>query len=300
MSILQSLTLSLALPGALLAATWDASPAFSAFYNLDYDRAVTLLEAQAAASPQDAGAHNHLAQALLYRALLRANALDAGAALSPTRFLNSPKPNVPDADRARFRAAIDASLRLSQGRGAEALYTAGVAHIHQANFEMFVNKSWRAALRSATAARHLHQQALASEPALTDARLIPATHDYIVGSLAWYLKAVGFLAGIRGDKGQGMEGVRYVAAHGRRTRVEANLLLALIARRDGQPARAAGILGELCRQFPQNYLYRMERIRALRAALDPNTAKGEEKLLRDYPNLPPARLRAFLGTESQE
>jgi len=289
--------LSLALPVGLLAATWDASPAFNAFYNLDYDRAVTLLEAQAAASPQDAGAHNHLAQALLYRALLRANALDPGAALSPARFLNSPKPAVQDAESARFRAAIEASLRLSQGRGAEALYTAGVAHIHQANFEMFVNKSWRAALRSATTARQFHQQAFAAEPALTDARLIPATHDYLVGSLPWYIKAIGFLAGFRGDKAQGLDGIRYVATHGRRTRIEANLLLALIARREGQPARAAELLGELCRQFPQNYLYRMERIRSLRLARNADTARTEENLLGEYPNLPPARLRAFLAAD---
>ena len=279
----------------LPAADWNASPAFSAFYNLDYEQAVILLEAQAQATPQDPAARNHLAQALLYRALFRAGALDATAALSPARFLNTPKPAVPDTEKRRFLAVVEESLRLAQAAPTKSLYAAGVAHIHRANFEMFVNKSWRAALRDATAARQLHQQALAGDPQLTDARLIPATHDYIVGSLPWYAKAIGFLAGFRGDKAQGIAGIEQVAAHGQRTRVEANLLLALIRRREGHPAGAAQILGELCREFPRNFLYRMERIRSLRLAGDRPAAQGDIAILRLYPNLPSARLASFLA-----
>lgn len=292
-----SVAICLLAPFSARAADWNTSPAFAAFYNLDYEQAVKLLEVQVKATPQDASVHNHLAQALLYRALFRAGALDATAALSPARFLNSPKPAVPEEERRRFYSAIDESLRITGGVRDD--YARGVAHIHRANFEMFVNKSWRAALRDATSARHLHQQALARDPGLTDARLIPATHEYVVGSLPWYAKAIGFLAGFRGDKAKGIAGVEQVAAQGQRTRVEANLLVALIARREGDPARAARVLGELCRQFPRNYLYRMERIRSLRLAGDREGAEADVALLRQYKNLPAERLKAFLEPRQQ-
>lgn len=175
-----------------------------------------------------------------------------------------------------------------------ALYIAGVAHIHRANFEMFVNKSWRTGLREATRARQLHQQALALDPRLTDARLIPATHDYILGSLPWWAKALGFLAGLHGDKQAGLEGIQHVSRHGDRTRVEARVVLALTHHREGRPAQAAQVLDELCREFPLNYLYRMQRIKVLRAAGDKEKAQAELAALKRYPNLPPARFAAFL------
>ena len=280
----------------LMAADWNTSPAFDAFYNLDYEKAVALLEDQARSTPLQASVHNHLAQALLYRALFRAGTLDATAALSPARFLSTPKPAIPTADREQFHRAIAASLRLTEtSRDAPGYYARGVAHIHRANFEMFVNKSWRAALRDATAARHLHQLALAADPQFIDAQLVPATHDYVVGCLPWYAKAIGFLAGIHGDKDKGMEGIRRVATSGQRTRVEATLLLALVSRREGSPAQAAQILSGLCRQFPRNFLYRMERIRSLRLAGDHESARQDETALGAYANLPPERFRAFLN-----
>jgi predicted Zn-dependent protease len=276
------------------AADWNASPAFQHFYNLDYDRAVDLLEKQAQATPDDPNSHNHLAQAILYRALLKANALDPAAALSPSKFLRSPKPNISAEEQQRFQREIDTSLKLAKSNDAASLYAAGVAHIHRANFEMFVNKSWRTGLREATKARELHQKALTLDPKFTDARLIPATHDYIVGSLPWWAKALGFLAGIRGDKAAGLDGIRQAAQHGSRTRVEARVVLALTYQREGQPAQAARVMDDLCREFPRNYLYRMQRIKTLRAAGEKEKAAAEMAMLRQYPNLAPARLQAFL------
>lgn len=288
------LILLVAFACGLSAADWNTSPAFQHFYNLDYDRAVELLEKQVKETPGDAAVHNHLAQALLYRALFRANALDPAAALSPSRFLRAPKPDISAEEQQRFQREIDESLRLAQGKDAASLYAAGVAHIHRANFEMFVNKSWRTGLREATRARQLHQQALAADASFTDARLIPATHDYIVGSLPWYARAIGFLAGMRGDKDAGLAGIRQVAQNGSRTRVEARLVLALMYKREGQLGPAAQVLDELCREFPRNFLYRMERVKTLRAAGEKEKAQKELALLKQYANLPPARLDKFL------
>jgi len=285
----------LVLGTALIPGLAGASAAgFDAFYNLDYERAVVEYERDVQAAPGDAMAKNHLAQALLYRALLRADALDSGVAMSPSRFLNAPKPNVPAEEKRRFLALIDESLRLTAGRpGAPDLYAAGVAHIHRAYFELFINKAWRAGLRDATAARELHQRALQADPAWGDARVIPAMHDYVLGSLPWYAKAIGFLAGYRGDKAVGIAGVEWAAANGVRTKVEAQMLLAVVQRREGKPARAAEILAGLCRQFPRNYLYRMERIQALVAVGDRAAARAEYDGLKSYANLKAERRERF-------
>ena len=54
-----------------------------------------------------------------------------------------------------------------------------------------------------SAARKLHNRISELEPDNVDARLVQGLHDYIVGSLPWGYKMLGFLVGIRGDKEKG-------------------------------------------------------------------------------------------------
>ena len=290
-------------PGALLCVTlaaatdgWHNSQAYDHFYNLDYDRALELLETDGAA---DAHHQNHLAYAVLYRALYRGGALDSSLATATGSFLKRPKVPMPPDDQKRFQTALERSIALSKARIAknpqdpDALYTLGVAHIHRANYEIFVNRSWRAALKDATEARHLHQQVAKLDPKNIDALLVPSTHDYIIGSLPWYARAIGFLAGFRGDKEGGLKGIERVAREGQRTRVEAQVLLALAHRRGQNPAEAARVLRQLVDRFPRNYLYRMEMTNALADAKRFDVARREAQSLRGYANLKPERYQAF-------
>ncbi|MBY0374622.1 MAG: hypothetical protein K2Q23_11550, partial [Bryobacteraceae bacterium] len=141
---------------------WNNSKAYDHFYNLDYDRALELLETDSAA---DAHHQNHLAYAVLYRALYRGGALDSSLATATGSFLRRPKVPMPPEDQKRFQSILERSIAISKDRLAknpkdsEALYTLGVAHVHRANYEIFVNRSWRAALRDGTEARRLHQEA---------------------------------------------------------------------------------------------------------------------------------------------
>lgn len=287
----------------LAAVDWNDSPAFQHFFNLDYDRAVDLLEKQAA---QDNAHHaNHLAYAMFYRALYRAGALDTSLVTATSSFFKKPKVPMPAADRERFHALLDGSMKLSRDRlarnpkDADALYTLGVAHIHRANFNIFIEKSWRVALKDASTARELHEKAIQQDKTLVDALLIPSTHDFVVGSLPWYARAIGFLAGFRGDKEAGIKGIHRVANEGRRTQVEAKLLLAMVHRRQGEPAKAAEIMDGLVRQFPKNYLYRMEKANALADARQRDAARREAQALATYANLEPGKRAAFVGNLEQ-
>lgn len=258
--------------GAVLcapSAEWNQSTAFQAFYNLDYDTAIEALEREMRNADGDPGPYNHLAYGVLYRALFRADALEGAVALSPKAFLGKPKVPMDAGDRARFDRALDNARNLSWERlkknpnNADALYTLGVSELHRANLLFLVEKEWRPALKQAGEARRLHSDAYARDKNLVDALLVPSVHEYVMGNLPLYLKAIGILVGFSGDKQKGAQGILQVARHGRRTRVEARVLSALVERREHRPANALEVMRSLAAEFPSNHLYRMEVVRLM-------------------------------------
>jgi hypothetical protein len=82
--------------------------------------------------------------------------------------------------------------------------------------------------------------------------------EYVVGSLPWAIRALIALGGIRGSKQQGEEWVTMVADKGKLVRTEARMLLTLLYRRERRPLEAAGLLEGLIREFPRNYVLRLE------------------------------------------
>ncbi len=261
-------TAALVLQGALCAA--GALPAlpegFRALYSLEYDGAVRIFEEETRQRPDDPEAWNHLAQALLHRALYAAGAMDSSAFGPGSPFLRRPKVPMSDGDRARFEAAVRKSLSICEERlranadDQSCLYASGVAHAHQAQMALLVKKSWREALREGTKSRQAHERLLRLVPGMPDASLIPGLHEYIAGSLPWYVKALAFLAGYRGDRKEGVEHMERAVAQGVKTAVEARVLLTVVYRRERNHARAAELMGELAAAFPLNHLYRSEEI----------------------------------------
>lgn len=257
---------------------------FQALYSLDYGRAIEIFEHETAARPDDPEAWNHLAQALLHRALFAAGALDSSAFGAGNPFLRRPKVPMAPGDLERFRSAIARSLALCAERLARdpadsaCLYAAGVAHAHQAQLAMWVKKAWFEALREGSKARESHEKLAKLDPSMADARLIPGLHEYIAGSLPWYVRGFAFLAGFRGDRRHGIEQMEMAVRDGRRTAVEARVLLAVVLGRERQWDRAAVLMGELAAAFPRNHLYRIEEIRLLAEA--GRAAQARERLER--------------------
>ena len=71
--------------------------------------------------------------------------------------------------------------------------------------------------------------------------------------------ALSFLIGRTGDKNRGIRTIELVAEKGTRNKVDAQVLLAIIYRRENQPAKAIQVLEPLIRAYPRNYLFRMEK-----------------------------------------
>lgn len=265
-------------------------------YNLEYDRAITLLEQETRERPDDPEAWNHLAHALLHRALFAAGALDSSSFTAGNSFLRRPKVPMGAEEREQFDHAIARSLALCEQRLREnpadtaCLYASGVAHGHRAQMLMWVKKAWWEALREGTRSREAHEKLLKLDPSFADARLIPGLHEYIAGSLPWYIRGIAFLAGFRGDRRRGIERMEAAVRDGRKTAVEARVLLAVVLRREGQPARAAPLMGELAGAFPGNYLYHIEEIRLLAEAGRAGEARSRLDELARSDRLPAAKI----------
>lgn len=234
------------------------------FYNLDYDQSIAAYEKAVSANPDDASFHNHLAQALLYREMYRDGALESELVSGNNSFLRRAKLEPPADVEKRFFSEITRSMQLSQAslarhpRDTDALHALSVAFAIRANYGFLVRKSWRASLYDASQARKYDTQVMEIDPNNYDARLLPGCYDYIVGSLNWAMRALGFIAGFHGDKQRGIRTIEEVAAKGKENRVDAEIVLCALYRREGQASRAIPLVVSLIQRYPRAYLLRFE------------------------------------------
>lgn len=275
------------------------------FFNNEFDRSTSCFERELRANPNDPEAYNHLAQAILYQQLFIHGELESELVTSTNPFLNMPKIQVAPEIVKRFQQLIQKSISLSKSelkrkpRDTEALYTFGVAHGLRANYEFLIDKNWTGALKDASVDNNANRQILAIDPNFVDAHLVTGVYDYVVGSLPFYMRAVGFLGGYgKGDKQGGIRQLEEVSKHGIRDRYDADVLLAVIYRREHQPQNALPLLKTLAMRFPGNYLFRFEEIEMYSDMGDENAALGtidqiatlQQQHAPGYESLPPAKI----------
>ncbi len=237
---------------------------FSHFYNLEYDQAIDIFDKAIAQNPGVPDLHNHMAQTLIFREMFRDGALESELVSGNNSFLRRPKLNPsPETEKrildeiAKAMALSDAALKLHPNDTA-AMYASGIAYGLRSNYYWVVKKAWHDSLRDATSARKLHNRISDLEPRNVDARLVQGLHDYIVGSLPWGYKMLGFLVGIHGDKEKGIRTVQEVARSGQKNRVDAQVFLCALYRRENESKLAVPLVQDLIRRYPRNYLLRME------------------------------------------
>jgi tetratricopeptide (TPR) repeat protein len=234
------------------------------FYNLQYEQAIADFARYVAAAPDDPNGYNHLAEAILYRSMLRAGALETELVTGNNPFLRRAKVNASPEEQREFDENIRHAIDLAQRRlkvnsnDTGALYALGVSYGLRANYDFLVRKAWRDALRSATAADRAHRRVTELDPKNVDARMIQGLHDYVVGSLPLHWRVIGFLVGVRGNKDDGVRTVELVAKEGDRNRLDAEFLLCAIYRREKEPQRAIPLIEKLMPRFPDNYILPME------------------------------------------
>jgi tetratricopeptide (TPR) repeat protein len=263
----------------LMAAQTDfTARGFDHFYNLEYDQAIADFEEAARIAPRAPGPHNNMAQALLYREMFYNGALESELVSGNNSFLRSPKLNPSPAVEKRFAVEVQKAMDLSQAElnknpnDTGGLYTLCVANGLRSNYDFLVRKAWKDALREATAARKLCNRVTELDPSNYDARLVQGVHDYVVGSLPWYLKSVGFLAGFHGDRETGIRTLEEVAQKGKLNKVDAEILLCALYRRENRARKALPLLTDLLHRYPRDYLLRFEQANMYSALGDQKNA----------------------------
>ena len=261
---MRALLIAFALAMPALAQETAEDRGFDHFYNLEYDQSIADFQQAITENPNSPDAHNHLAQALVFREMFRDGALESELVTGDNAFLRRPKLNPSPETERRFLDEVARAMALSQARLQKnandigALYALGISYGLRADYRWVVKKSWRESLKDANAARRMHNRISELEPANVDARLVQGLHDYIVGSLPWAYRMLGFMVGIHGDKARGIRTVQYVAANGTANRLDAEIFLCALYRRENQTRLAITLVEGLIRRFPRNYLLRLE------------------------------------------
>jgi tetratricopeptide (TPR) repeat protein len=169
-------------------------------------------------------------------------------------------------DDQEFQDSINRALALCAARlqanpnDVQALYSEGVSYGLRGNYYFLVRKAYTDALRDATAARKAHIRVTELDPNFNDARLVQGVYDYVLGSLSPAWRMLGFFAGFRGDRERGIETLQQVAKLGRANRVDAEILLCAVYRRERRAKEAVPLLSDLIRRFPENFLLRLELV----------------------------------------
>jgi tetratricopeptide (TPR) repeat protein len=250
--------------GTIYAADPLVDQGMEAFYNLDYETALSSWEKALAADPSNPQRHNNIAYALLYREMFRNGALESELVSGNNSFIRRAKLEPSLEVEKRFFSEIDRSMELCQAelrvnpRDTVALHALAVAYGLRANYGFLVRKSWRMSLYDSSQARKFDAQVTEIDPNDYDSRLIQGAWDYITGSLSWSMRALGFLAGVHGDKQRGIHTIEEVVQKGKQNREDAEIILCALYRRDGQTVRAIPHVLQLINRFPRNYLIRFE------------------------------------------
>lgn len=268
---------------------------FEHFYSLEYDQAIQDFQKALEARPDEPKAINHLLEARLFQQLYRYNALDTRL-YTKQRFLTSKQVPIEPATKKQLltlaeRAMAASEKRLkSDPRDVQALYCRGVTEGLRSTYLTIVDHSFWAALRSALAARHDHEEVLKLQPDFHDAETVVGAHNYVVGSLSVPSKAMAGIAGIHGDKKKGLQMLAEAGRGGGESSTDARVTLGLFLRREEQYQEALDVIRSLTREHPHNFLFALEEGNLLRdAGRGPESIAAYQALLNGckqgrYPN----------------
>jgi Protein of unknown function (DUF3808) len=262
-------------PGSAAAVASEHDPqvdaAFDHFYNLDYDRSIQEFERVLERRPADASAVNHLLTTILVRELYRMGAMNSGEYANDSFVGDAHRaadPKVKD----RIKQLVERAENLEEQRlkanpdNVDAIYARGVTRAQFALYTALVERAWFSALRNAVGARHDHERVLELDPKYVDAKLVVGTHNYVMGSLPWSVKAAVALVGLSGTKERGLEYLREVADSNGENAVDAKVVLSLFLRREHRFDEARVLMHDLAGRYPRNYLFPLEEANLLRAS----------------------------------
>ncbi|MGH9533006.1 MAG: tetratricopeptide repeat protein [Terriglobales bacterium] len=260
---------------------------FDAYYSLDYDTAIQHFEQIAAKYPDDPHAVNHLLSAVLFKELYRIGAFETSL-YSNNSFLDRKQLPADPKVSARVQQLIARSTDLCERRlranpsDLDALYARGVVRGMASTYMGLLQKAWYAALKNAKGARADHERVLELDPKFTDAKMVVGIHEYIAGSLPFFVKVLALLAGYSGSKEKGLQNLYEAGNGGGETAADAKVALVLFLRREQRFSDAITVARGLNLAYPRNYMFALEVANVLNdAGRGPEAIAAYRKVLND-------------------
>ena len=238
--------------------------AYKDFYNLDFPDAVAGFEHFQGEHPGDPQATAYLLNAVVFQDLYRQDLLDttfyANDGFLTGRYATNEDPKVRQCVLDLTNQVIrEADWRLSKNPDdVNALFARGWARSLECTYLAMVERRFGAGFRLAMKAKDDEERVLQLDPNYVDAKLVVGVYEYVVGALPWPFKLLIGFAGITGSKSKGLEMLRQDGSQGVITSLEARTALELFLRRQGKYKQAIQVVEGLEKQYPRNFLFRLE------------------------------------------
>ena len=237
---------------------------FEHFYNLEYDLAIESFQKMLSAEPQSAAAQNHIAVSNFYKQMLVAGLLEGDLFTASNQFFRLKTVQTDPVLIKEFQEHNRTAIQICEKRLKEndkdqnALFDCGVAYGNRAAYFGLIEQTKVDTLKYARKAQDFHQRLLLIDPHRYDAFLVPGIYDFMLGSLPRSVRFLLFLGGFVGDKARGIQMVESAATGGDRSKHDAEIVLAVLYRREQRYDDARRTLEALAHQFPRNYLFPLE------------------------------------------
>lgn len=241
----------------------QADTAFTAAYNLNYDKALEIARQLVAAHPDESAAHRTLSTILWMHLLFDRGALTLDHYLGTVSQSNIELPPPPAGRAAEFTTHISRAIALAEAHirrapnDVDARYDLGVAHGLRASWIATIEGKVASAFGSARRAFDAHEWVLSRAPQRHEAGLVVGTYRYAVAALSLPKRWLAYLAGFGGGKERGIALLEQAATMPL-TATDARLALVLVHSREARQDDALKILLTLMQAYPENRLLQLE------------------------------------------
>jgi hypothetical protein len=245
---------------------------FEHFYILDYDGAMKRFDEVLQAHPQDPMAVSYVLMNTIFRELYRQDLLDT-TYYAHEHFLSSGhKSDVAPATRQLIEQLTDKAVALADarikanGNDKDAYFARGYAKGMHAAWMTLVDHSFTGAARQGLASRNDSEQVLKLDPNYADAKMAVGIQQFAVASLPRFVRMLVGIAGVGGNKEQGLVLLQDAAAHGTATRIESQTAMSLFLRHDHRYNEAYAVAQRLAKEYPRDFLFRLEEANLMKDA----------------------------------
>jgi tetratricopeptide (TPR) repeat protein len=237
---------------------------FADFYNIDFDGALGIFRHVAQEHPNDPMAWDYVLLTTIFRELYIQDLLDT-TYYAHDNFLTTKRAvNVSLQVRGeietltnRVLSMTDAEIRANPNNK-DAYFERGYAKGIHAAFITLADHSFAAAARQGYSSRNDSEAALKLDPQYADAKMAVGIQQFAVASLPGWVRMIVGIMGVGGNKERGLNLLRESAAHGVVTSVESRTALSLFLRHDGRYPEALAVQRGLAKEYPHDFLFRLE------------------------------------------